>query len=264
MTATSTNTERQQKENLNRVCATLGCTFTEEALRELFLSRLPGINGGTKKLDDLITEIKKGDCEILEIGDSTIVRKVKVASINIIHGGMMLVEEHKILPTGEYIRRGLLGVSEKIQLWEQPFVGAVRGVAEELEGSQLRKLEKTNFYVETGSKLSQYKGIVSVYHKHMFKAALEEESIKDYYEEESENGTVTKFIWAYGLKYDVKLGRLNYTTVPQILIKSTDFERFKRDYSKDDLLKYIHTNDNYVFTDGLFYMNADHNLVSVE
>lgn len=91
--------------------------------------------GEAKTLGELWRELRVGDCELGE-HDGRLERRVRVVQVEIRRptgdgGTVVLVEAEQVLADGRRRRRGLLP-AEKMRLDEEPVVGALRCMAEEL------------------------------------------------------------------------------------------------------------------------------------
>jgi len=163
--------------------------------------------GEAKKWEDLIEEIKKGECEIRQENEGLPVRIVRVVFIQVwrhnqrLHQNQILVEDRQEFADGRIRKRDLKGIAEKAKFGKDPFAEAVRGLEEELGIKVLRSLLKpiflgsnnTNVEIETKDSPS-YPGLKTQYEKHHFQYQLPIEHWKEEFVESQPDKT-TYFVW---------------------------------------------------------------------
>lgn len=154
-----------------------------------------------KSVDRLFKEIEDGESRLVHTG-SAIGRLVAVAHVDIrasIAGRQyrLLEDRQEFAGGGELStrKRGLYGVSEKIQGSEEPVDAARRGIQEELEiafASELTPGERGMSFKESSH---SYPGLAGIYVTHNFTAqfGVAEWNAKGY--EERQPDKTTYFIW---------------------------------------------------------------------
>lgn len=151
-----------------------------------------------KSIDRLYGEIDTGESRLVQLG-STIGRLVSVANVEItahINGvHYSLKEDRQEFADGNVRRRGLSGVSEKIQGNEGPEVAARRGIAEELGVTFTGTLTSALSEIVQKPSSHSYPNLSGMYLTHLFKAEFgEAEWNPDGYKEVQPDKT-TYFVW---------------------------------------------------------------------
>lgn len=136
----------------------------------------------------LFKEIEEGDCILGIQNQVTLVRRVDIARTRCFYTNeknerFKLVEVNQIFNDGRSRQRGWDYVAEKIQLGEDPKVGAIRGLAEELGISgpeiEIISVPEENDFDERSSSQT-YIGIAAIYNNYSFKCEIP----KKYYQSE--------------------------------------------------------------------------------
>lgn len=167
------------------------------------LSNFPEIdaNKWVKSPELLYKEIKENDCR-LSIEKGELLRRVDVIRVKCFYTNpegerFQLVEEKQVFKNGKVRNRGFNFVGEKLKEGEDPKLGALRGLAEELKiagpNVQVKSLEEENTSVTLES--PTYLGIKSNYRTYNFAYEVPEEEFKPSYVEIDEGSKDTYFSW---------------------------------------------------------------------
>lgn len=149
--------------------------------------------GQAKTFQELEAEIAAGESEIFWEGDRP-VRVVQIVSVQVLSPqGETLMEDRQEFADGRVRRRGLEGVSEKLQPGETALNGARRALAEELGIQKAVAIESLDQTVEEKESPS-YPGLQSRYHKHRFRVMLPLSLYQAFYIEE-QSSKKTFFAW---------------------------------------------------------------------
>ena len=149
--------------------------------------------GSAKTFQELEAEIAAGESTIVWEGDRPI-RQVQIACVQVRSpDGRTLIEDRQEFTDGRVRRRGLEGVSEKLQTGETPMDAAQRALMEELGIQAVLIIEPMGETVEERFSPS-YPGLLSRYWKYRFCTVLPQECYRDTYVEEQASKK-TFFTW---------------------------------------------------------------------
>ena len=174
---------------------TLDCKPDLNEIKQLLEILFPTINDGNKTIEDLISEIVLGECSLHRTESGDIYREVRIVSVDIecpIDDGRWLYELRTEYPEGRVIKRGLRGISEKIQESESAFVAAHRAAVEEIQCA-VKNLQFHYEEVVPGNK-SAYLGLPSKVRMFQFSGTISLEDFKTEYREVQSKKT-TVFGW---------------------------------------------------------------------
>jgi hypothetical protein len=165
----------------------------EFELNEMF----PTLKEGRKTAKDLAQEIMDGESTLIWKYEK-VHRLVRVAFVEVLYEGAILVEAYQENALGERWKRGIKGISEKIKSLELPLDAAIRGIKEEL-GLDIYPHRMNYSGTDDAPSLitrSAYQGINSLVEKHNFWVSLKREEYKPEYLEIQKDKT-TVFQWEY-------------------------------------------------------------------
>ena len=149
-----------------------------------------------KELVDLLDELKGGDCYLAEKSDGSLIRVVRVAKIDILAPGLMLIEDRQVFNDGRKRSRNLgTSVCEKIMSSETPEQGADRGLREEVKLTGVEITPKEKFKVEEKRESPSYPNLESVYFFFHFETRIDENQMKSVRLEENDGRKTTYFRW---------------------------------------------------------------------
>lgn len=153
-----------------------------------------------KKISDLYSEVKIGDC-ILSIEKGKLHRLVNGVSIKCFYTNGLgdryqLIENKQIFKNGQELKRNLKCVSEKLQTGESPEQGAIRGLFEELKisGPDVHVIPFPEENRCDTVDAPDYSGIQTTYDTSVFTCEIPESHYKNSYEEVQDDWT-TSFSW---------------------------------------------------------------------
>lgn len=242
--------------NWTEAAQVLNCESLPDAIAMKLTQLFPDITYGNKTQDDIVQELALGECK-LQQKEGEVIRVVNLVTIEIEHEGQLLVEAFQELHNGKRVNRCIVGVAEKVQHGETPKQAARRGISEELEGITPEALEATGFNFDP-NKVSKYRGIQSFAAKHMFKATLKLEDIRERYEEIRE-GVRTVFVWATPI-YANESGFLNFGDGG--LATKEQYELCDR--SPGSVFEALAPGENVLFSDGVYQLDEELDLVPIQ
>lgn len=148
--------------------------------------------GKAKRLEDLLNELKNGDCELM-ISKNGIYRKTSVIRAQAVYGNLTLQETHQVFDGGRRRSRGNFHISQKIHIDEDVQDALKRAFAQELGiKSTLDLLAENNPKTEVVDSPS-YSPLPTKFFFYDFTATLTKE--QGYVEFEEDTGITTYFKW---------------------------------------------------------------------
>lgn len=150
--------------------------------------------GQAKTIEHLLGEIESGEAQIIwEKGKP--IRQISIVCIEVISedGEQQLFEEKQVFADGRVRRRDIWGLSEKLNLNEDPYQGAVRAMKEELgiENCSIH-FDSTD---EEEKESPSYPGLVTRYIRTNYSARVWNEDYKPEGYVEIQSDKSTYFVW---------------------------------------------------------------------
>lgn len=148
--------------------------------------------GEAKTVEELMAEIRNGECEVIFDVLLDPIRVVRVARVFVTHKGRQLVETKQVMLDGRVRHRHIAGISEKLHASEPPHSGAIRGLKEELgiDIDFLRVIGNSSECKESKS----YPELLCRYEFFDFLLEMPDELFRDEYIA-NEEGSTTYFGW---------------------------------------------------------------------
>lgn len=173
-------------------------THLEAILREHDIPIHTWGTGNTKTTNSLFREILRNESK-LELLDGALVRRTRVACVDVFfrlgEKTLRLKEERQLMGDGRTRERNLeTGVNEKLVGDEDPLLGAIRGLEEELGLTRPVGLRKVSRKDEPRDAIS-YPGLTTLFERHFFEIFLTEEQFRAEGYVEEESGKKTYFVW---------------------------------------------------------------------
>lgn len=154
--------------------------------------------GKAKTIRHLAEEILGGETALVNVNEG-LRRSVSLVRVDIRYQRtdgveLQLIEDRQEFADGRVRRRGLTGVSEKLQLGENALETAQRGLRDELGIAGYYELDVLGS-VDEELESKSYPGLVTEYSVSKFRTHLRDEDFKPEGYEESQPDKTTYFVW---------------------------------------------------------------------